>query len=125
MRKDSGSRQPETLRQARRFDRVAGLAVEYGELCWACASQLGWSGQLGFLAVKSPCEDCAPVVATFPVARPNGWRVILGRLDDPRGWSAWSAGRDLMTARRGDGVPRAEMAEVARRSAHRIGEGGL
>lgn len=75
---------PETISQARTWDRVKTLYLRDG-LCHACAAQAAWGHQLGFgyvvnrpwgdsARIKAPCRVCAPIVATFPVARPNGWR---------------------------------------------------
>jgi len=77
---------PETIEQAVTWDRVKARYVDDG-LCHACAAQAAYGHQLGWLYVsdrpwpdrdrriKPPCPDCAPIVATFPVAVPGSpWR---------------------------------------------------
>lgn len=64
---------PETLSQARTWERCKGIYLDAG-LCHACASQAAWGHQVGFRRVKSPCDECAPVVASFPVPKGRVWR---------------------------------------------------
>lgn len=65
---------PETLGQARRWDRVKARYVGHG-LCHSCASQAAWGHQGGFSTVRPPCRTCAVIVASFTVAKVNRWRV--------------------------------------------------
>lgn len=76
---------PETASQAAAHGRVLALAVEAG-LCRPCASALAWGVQNGFATVHPPCEVCAPLVASWPVARLSGWRTPAGRLTSPSVW---------------------------------------
>lgn len=68
---------PETLRQAKTWESVKNKALKFG-LCPRCASQLAWGHQGGFTTVHPPCAECAPLVATLPKARANGWRTVVG-----------------------------------------------
>jgi hypothetical protein len=69
----SARKLPETLSQARTWERCKGIYLDAG-LCHACACQAAWGHQLGFRTVKPPCEACAPVVASFPVPKGRVWR---------------------------------------------------
>lgn len=71
---------PETLGQARRWDRVKRNAVRFG-LCQRCAAQFAWAHQENtgsFGGAHSPCDDCKPLIASLPVAKVNGWRTVQG-----------------------------------------------
>lgn len=73
--------EPETLRQARRFDeRAAQYRRALG--CDRCAAQAAYGHQEGFAVVHPPCEACWPIVADFPVPAVNGWRKIDGKAGD-------------------------------------------
>ncbi len=75
------SNEPETLRQARRFDE---RATQYRRAlgCDRCAAQAAYGHQEGFADVHPPCAACRPIVATFPVPAVNGWRKIDGKAAD-------------------------------------------
>lgn len=66
---------PETLREAIEWDTTKGHYFKLG-LCHACAARAAYGHQLGFTLAKPPCGLCAPLVAAFPVAAPNGWRKV-------------------------------------------------
>lgn len=66
---------PETLAQARRHDRNTARYLKLG-LCRRCAPQAAWGHQLGFGRCNPPCEDCRPLVDTFPMEQINGWRSV-------------------------------------------------
>lgn len=72
-----GARDPETPRQAERWEVVKNKALAHG-LCVQCASQLAWGHQAGFASIHPPCPQCADLVATLPKERPNGWRTVTG-----------------------------------------------
>lgn len=79
---------PETPAQVVSWDRVKNNAVRFG-LCERCAAQLAWAHQShtgSFPSVHPPCEACAPLVATLPKGRPNGWRTVNGSADKPSSW---------------------------------------
>ena len=78
---------PETEQQAQSWQQVVKHAREAG-LCYPCAAQLAWGVQNGFATIRKPCDDCAKVVETWPVVRPNGWRTPTGTLSRPPAWSA-------------------------------------
>lgn len=44
-----------------------------------CVAQAGYGAQMGFTLVHAPCAECAPIVATFPILKANGWHAILVR----------------------------------------------
>jgi hypothetical protein len=72
--------QPESITQARKWDRDkrAALAAGVGD---ACAAQYSWGVQVGFRLSRPPCADCAPIVNVAPgTEKPNSWR----RLHAPR-----------------------------------------
>lgn len=80
---------PETMSQARTFDRVVRNGEAAG-LCPACAAQLGWAAQAGgggFSSVKPPCAPCTVVMLGWPVVRPNSWRTPRGTLSVPATWA--------------------------------------
>lgn len=79
------AQEPETVDQARNWDRVNRLAVRFG-LCFSCASQYAWGVQGGFASVRPPCPECAPLVATLPSPRVNGWRSVTGAANDKNSW---------------------------------------
>ena len=83
---------PESASQAASWQRVVTLAVEAG-LCRSCAAQLAYGAQNGFATVHPPCGSCAPLVATWPVARLSGWRTPAGRLTSPSVWPLSSSDR--------------------------------
>lgn len=79
---------PETLHQASAWDAARRNASAFG-LCHRCASQLAWAHQQhtgGFSAAHPPCTVCAPVVASLPVPRLNGWRTVSGSVGDASNW---------------------------------------
>lgn len=63
---------PETIWQAGTFDSIKRRYVRLG-LCSACAAQAAWGHQLGFSRSNPPCQECQPLVDTFPVKKPNRW----------------------------------------------------
>ena len=63
----------ETLRQARSFDTHKRHYQGLG-LCGRCAAQAAWGHKLGFSRIDPPCDDCQPLVDTFPVDKPGKWR---------------------------------------------------
>lgn len=87
----SRQREPETPRQAERCDRISRFAHDVGGLCWRCSPQCAWGHALGFTEVHPPCADCAPIVALWPVEKPNGWRTVEGSASSPAAWEALSA----------------------------------
>jgi hypothetical protein len=83
---------PETMSQARTFDRVVRNAGAAG-LCPTCAPQLGWAAQAGtggFSSVKPPCPACTVVMIGWPLQRPNGWRTPRGTLSAPATWAEFT-----------------------------------
>jgi hypothetical protein len=85
---ESTDRRPESRTQAQTWDKVKCHAVRFG-LCHACASQLAWGHQLGFVrTTRPPCHVCASVVAGLPVAKPNGWRTVAGAAHRVAAWYA-------------------------------------
>jgi hypothetical protein len=68
--------QPETLRQAERWDLVRNQAGRLG-LCDRCAPQYADGVAVGFSTVRPPCPTCAEIVDTIGgAAKPSGWRVL-------------------------------------------------
>jgi hypothetical protein len=69
--------QPETTRQAQRWDIVKTRYVGAG-LCHRCAAQLAWGHQDNagwWNNLRPPCASCASVVHGFPVPTTNPlWR---------------------------------------------------
>jgi hypothetical protein len=53
--------QPETLRQARRWDQVKAGYLKRG-LCSPCAAQLAWGQQLGPSHAAPPCRECSALL---------------------------------------------------------------
>lgn len=97
---------PETLHQASAWDAVRRNAVAFG-LCDRCASQLAWAHQQhtgGFSAAHPPCTVCAPVVASLPVPRSNGWRTVSGSVGDAGNWPISSVSEIRGTPTPGDAV---------------------
>lgn len=80
---------PETVAQAIAWDKVKANAVRFG-LCHRCAAQLAWLLQEGGGPVHPPCDACAPLVATLPKPKPNGWRTVRGSAHDARNWRSES-----------------------------------
>jgi hypothetical protein len=78
---------PETEQQAQSWQQVVKHGHAAG-LCYPCASQLAWGVQNGFATVRTPCVDCAPLVETWAVKRPSGWRTPTGTLSRPPAWAA-------------------------------------
>lgn len=66
------SRQPETPAQAAAWT-VAKARYTRAGLCPRCAAQGAWGHQLGFSNVKPPCDQCQPIVATFPQRASASW----------------------------------------------------
>lgn len=83
---------PETASQAASWQRIVNLAVDAG-LCRSCAAQIAYGAQNGFATVHPPCAACAPLVASWPVARLSGWRTPAGRLTSPSVWQRSSSDR--------------------------------
>jgi hypothetical protein len=69
---------PETIHQAKRWETVKNRYLAAG-LCVNCASQAAYGHQLAFSRIHPPCDDCAAVVAGFPIQATTLWR----RLADP------------------------------------------
>lgn len=68
--------QPETLDQARHWDRQSARGARAG-LCPRCSSQAAWAPQLGWTQVQPPCGECFALVQTFGgVEKANGWRIL-------------------------------------------------
>lgn len=67
---------PETLQQARTWERTKGRYLAAG-LCHACAAQAAWGHQCGFTGIKPPCAACTPLVAAFPTPAVAPWRKLL------------------------------------------------
>jgi hypothetical protein len=63
----------ESNRQARTFDSTK-LRYQRLGLCRFCAAQASWGHQLGFSRSNPPCDECQPLVDTFPVAKPERWK---------------------------------------------------
>jgi hypothetical protein len=76
----SGSRLPETQRQAQEWERFKNRYQRSG-LCDRCAAQAAWGHQVsagGWRVVKPPCPPCAELVAMFPYITANpAWRAVL------------------------------------------------
>lgn len=85
--------QPETIRQAKRFDAINNHARMFG-LCYRCAPQLAFGHQLGFARVHAPCVDCLPLLERLPLGQPNEWRSVEGSAASKSAWANW----DLSTA---------------------------
>lgn len=82
---------PETMGQALAWDRRRDAYAYRAGLCDRDAAALSWGHSLGFASLTHPpCEECTPVVATFPeeTAHP-AWRAYTrGRVKAPPGRSA-------------------------------------
>ena len=72
-RNDPKADRPETLRQAKTWTTNKNRYLKLG-LCQHCASQASWGHSIGFSRSLQPCDQCAPVIASFAIARSNGWR---------------------------------------------------
>jgi hypothetical protein len=67
--------QPESITQARKWDRDKRRAALAAGVCDACAARYSWGVQVGFRLSRPPCADCAPFVnAATGISKPNGWR---------------------------------------------------
>ena len=67
---------PESQTQAERHHWMTGRC--YAVLgCWPCSAQLAYGRQYGRSRVHPPCEQCRPVVQTWPGAVVNGWPATL------------------------------------------------
>lgn len=73
---------PETMAQARAFDRKKKRYRRLG-LCQPCAAQAAWGHQLGFGDLRPPCTECLPIVAALPDDGPRGskWRKCLIKVE--------------------------------------------
>jgi hypothetical protein len=80
-----GRQEPETMAQARAFDRKKKRYRRLG-LCHPCAAQAALGHQLGFAEgrIHDPCQACAPIVASFPDDGPRGskWRKCLIKVEN-------------------------------------------
>ncbi|KAA0117290.1 hypothetical protein CIW51_13560 [Mycolicibacterium sp. P9-22] len=111
MNRAGGSRLPESVRQAQRWDAVKLCYVDAG-LCDRCAAQAAWGHQdnaTGWDGLRSPCAVCLPVVSGLPMPTTNlDWR----RFERPQDH-----------ARRKPGVQTASKAVEASGSAHSAAKG--
>jgi hypothetical protein len=78
---------PETMGQARKWQSRMNIYLKLG-LCHKCACQAAYGHQLGFAphehvsrtgnvaleGVHPPCDQCQPIVDTFPVEAWGKWR---------------------------------------------------
>jgi hypothetical protein len=78
-RADGIADKPETIGQAKTWDRVKRRYLDEG-LCLRCACQAAYGHQLGFRRSHDPCAGCSPRIAAFPIQADSRWR----RLADPR-----------------------------------------
>jgi hypothetical protein len=99
---------PETPGSAREWQRIKN-ANEAAGLCPADAAAIAWAHTLGFTRVpRTPCDVCAPIVATFPEETAHSsWRTHKrGRTGAPSTRSGASRGvsgsADLATASTGE-----------------------
>lgn len=76
---------PESLRAARRWDRIRDNYAAFG-LCNKCAAQAAWGHANGWGDVDSPCDRCAELITALPVPQAEGWRSVR-RGDAP--WQTW------------------------------------
>jgi hypothetical protein len=67
---------PETLRQARLSDAAASFYRRAG-LCDRCAGQAAWGHATSFSEVLPPCQECHPLVQSFPNAASGTWRCFV------------------------------------------------
>ena len=64
---ESTKERPETIGQAAAWDRRRDAYAYRAGLCDRDAAALSWGHSLGFASMTHPpCDECAPVVATFP-----------------------------------------------------------
>jgi hypothetical protein len=68
-------RLPESLDQARHFDRKVVRYLTAG-ICRTCSAQAAWGHQLGFSLIQPPCADCRDAVAALPTPSVGGWRKL-------------------------------------------------
>jgi hypothetical protein len=89
------SERPETMGQALAWDRRRDAYAYRAGLCDRDAAALSWGHSLGFASLPDgPCEDCAPIVTTFPVETSHpSWRA------HPRGRVSRPSGRPTSLAR--------------------------
>lgn len=66
---------PETIRQARRWEKVKDVYLELG-LCHKCAAMAAWGHQVGFAICNRPCDICLPLIEGLPREEANGWQVL-------------------------------------------------
>lgn len=82
---------PEKMGQALAWDRRRDAYAYRAGLCDRDAAALSWGHSLGFASLTHPpCQECAPIVATFPeeTSHPS-WRAYTrGRVKAPSGRSA-------------------------------------
>lgn len=64
---------PESPSSAREWDKTKVHYVRLG-LDSRCAAQAAYGSQDGFAEVRPPCENCLPIVDTFPTEEPGPWR---------------------------------------------------
>jgi hypothetical protein len=86
---------PEELGQALAWDRRRDAYAYRAGLCDRCAASASWGHALGWTRVPhAPCEQCAPIVATFPeeTSHPS-WRAYT------RGRVSARSGRPASLAR--------------------------
>jgi hypothetical protein len=78
----NAAKQPETLTQARTWDRKYKRYLVAG-LCGSCASNAAWGHALGFGKIPDPCAKCQPIVSEFATDGPRGskWRKVLEKLE--------------------------------------------
>lgn len=92
--REGRKREPETLTQAKVYDRKVRRYRNAG-LCETCAAQAAWGHAIGFQKIHDPCKRCAPIVALFDTPGPRGskWRKCLIRLEtlDPVDVAAYLA----------------------------------
>lgn len=68
--------EPETLAQARAWDRTKARYVKAG-FCHRCASQAAWGHQTGgggYATIKPPCVACAKEVLPDSIIKRHGYR---------------------------------------------------
>lgn len=71
------SEAPERLSQAQTFDKTRNFYAAIG-MCNIDAAALSWGHQLGWTRLeRTPCSDCAPLVASLPTATAvPAWRNV-------------------------------------------------
>jgi hypothetical protein len=97
-------RRPETLSQARTFDRLNRRYLAVG-LCYRCAAQAAYGHQLGFALSHQPCERCAPLVAELPTKRVNGWRSLAAERPEKSDSDVNAAAAPTQDTREGQDAP--------------------